>query len=193
MALVKRQWQGSPLCCVCNKPETANHIIFECVVAQYIWCCVRDAFNLQNFPLSIQELISQWLPRRLGISKRLCLTMFAGLAWAIWKNRNKMAIEKCLPLNPDGADVGGSTQGERQEQDERDGAVYCWLDEPEERRWRILLRDRDDLVPSCFSFTLGFRSLVGWLMRCRVVIWTVKSGCSVKLETPVCKLCYWLS
>ena len=28
--------------------------------------------------------------------------MFAGLAWAIWKNRNKMAIEKCFPLNPDG-------------------------------------------------------------------------------------------
>ncbi|CAD6248356.1 unnamed protein product [Miscanthus lutarioriparius] len=54
-----------------------------------------------GFPLSIQELISQWVPGRPGIPKRIVFTLFAGLSWAIWKNRNKMAIEKCFPLNPD--------------------------------------------------------------------------------------------
>jgi len=99
--LVKRGWHGSPLCCVCHKPETVNHIIFECVFAQYIWCCIRDAFGLKGFPVSIQEMVSEWLPRRLGIPKRLCFTFFAGLAWFMWKNRNKMAIEKIFPTNPD--------------------------------------------------------------------------------------------
>jgi len=48
VALVRRKWRGSPLCCVYNKLETVNHILFECVFAQFIWCCVRDAFNLQD-------------------------------------------------------------------------------------------------------------------------------------------------
>ena len=50
VALVRRKWRGSPLCCVYNKLETVNHILFECVFAHFIWCCVRDAFNLQGFP-----------------------------------------------------------------------------------------------------------------------------------------------
>jgi hypothetical protein len=83
---VKRGWHGSPMCCVCGKVETVDHILFECVFAQYVWCCIRDAFHLQGFPLSMQELISQWLPRRLGIPKRLSFAFFAGFAWAIWKN-----------------------------------------------------------------------------------------------------------
>jgi hypothetical protein len=41
------------------------------------------------------------LPRRLGLSKRLCLSLFAGIAWALWKNRNKMAIEKHFPNSLD--------------------------------------------------------------------------------------------
>lgn len=101
MALVKRGWHGSPLCCVCQKPETVDHIIFGCVFSQYIWCCVRDAFGLEGFPISVQEMVSDWLPRRLGIPKRLCFTFFAGLAWSVWKNRNKMAIEKIFSTNPD--------------------------------------------------------------------------------------------
>ena len=51
--------------------------------------------------MSIQDLISQWMPRRLGVTKKLCFAFFAGLACAIWKNRNKMAIEKNFPINPD--------------------------------------------------------------------------------------------
>lgn len=101
VSLSKKGWHGSPLCCVCLKPETVNHLLSECVFTQYIWCCIRDAFCLQGFPLSIQELISQWLPRRLGVPKRLVLGFFAGVAWAVWKNRNKMAIEKNFPVSPD--------------------------------------------------------------------------------------------
>lgn len=86
VTLVKRKWRGSPLCCVCHMPETVDHILFGCVFSQYIWCCVRDAFHLQGFPISIQEVFTQWLPRRLGVPKKICFTVFAGLAWTIWKN-----------------------------------------------------------------------------------------------------------
>jgi len=42
----------------------------------------------------------RWLPRRLGIPKHVCFSFsFAGLAWAIWKNMNKMAIKKNLISN----------------------------------------------------------------------------------------------
>jgi hypothetical protein len=49
----KRGCQGSPLCCVCSESENVNHLLFGCVFAQYVWCCIRDAFGLQDFPTSI--------------------------------------------------------------------------------------------------------------------------------------------
>jgi len=32
--------------------------------------------------------------------KRIALFLFAGLAWDLWINRNKMAIERIFPSNP---------------------------------------------------------------------------------------------
>ena len=100
-ALKRRGWEGSPLYCVCGRYETDNHILFLCVFSQYIWCCVRDAFSLQCFPTSIQDILHFWLPRRHGISRKISFIFFAGLAWSISKNRNKMAIEKNFPTNSD--------------------------------------------------------------------------------------------
>ena len=101
LALSRRGWHGSPLFSVCNLVETVDHILFGCVFSQYIWCCIRDAFNLQSFQTSVNELLAQWLTRRLGVPKRILFVFFAGLAWSIWRNRNKMAIEKRFPINPD--------------------------------------------------------------------------------------------
>jgi hypothetical protein len=92
VTLKRRGWQGSPLCCVCNEHETVNHIFFECCFSQYLWCCIRDAFGWQDFPTSKQNFLYGWLPRRLGVPQRIVLIFFAALSWAIWKNRNSMAI-----------------------------------------------------------------------------------------------------
>jgi hypothetical protein len=43
--LKRRGWHGSPLCCVCDRPETVDHIMFQCVFQQYLWCCVRDPLD----------------------------------------------------------------------------------------------------------------------------------------------------
>jgi hypothetical protein len=100
VTLKRRGWQGSPLCCVCNEHETVNHIFFECCFSQYLWCCIRDAFGWHDFPTSKQNFLYGWLPRRLGVPQRIVLIFFAALSWAIWKNRNSMAIQKIFPANP---------------------------------------------------------------------------------------------
>jgi hypothetical protein len=67
---------------------------------QFIWCCIRDAFGWTYFPTSIQQILCKKQPRRLGIPQRIVFFFFVGLAWAIWKNRNKMGIEKVFPSYP---------------------------------------------------------------------------------------------
>ena len=34
------------------------------------------------------------------LTNHLKIFVFAGIAWAIWRSRNKMAIEQCFPSNP---------------------------------------------------------------------------------------------
>jgi hypothetical protein len=92
---------GEPLCCVCGKPETVDHIFFECCFSQFLWCCIRDAFGWEDFPVSKHDFVYDWVPRRLRVPRRLALFFFAGFTWEMWKNRNKMAIEKKIPSNPD--------------------------------------------------------------------------------------------
>ena len=53
-------------------------------------------------------------------------TEHACLAWAVWKNRNKMAIEKEFPTNPD---VDRPAKGEGQKQDEAEGSLLDRVDE----------------------------------------------------------------
>ena len=58
-------------------------------------------FGWQDFPTSKHNFLYDWMPRTLGVPRRLVLFFFAGLTWAIWKNRNKMAIQKVFSSNPD--------------------------------------------------------------------------------------------
>jgi hypothetical protein len=74
-------------------------------MAQFIWCCIRDAFGWTYFPTSIQQILCKKQPRRLGIPQRIVFFFFVGLAWAIWKNRNKMGIEKGLSILPSYGDL----------------------------------------------------------------------------------------
>jgi hypothetical protein len=94
--LKRRGWHGSPLCYVCGRPEIVDHIMFQCVFPWYLWCYVRDPLGWKEFPTSLSEFMSNWLPRRIGVPERLVLLFFASFTWTIWKNRNKMAIEKAL-------------------------------------------------------------------------------------------------
>jgi len=42
----------------------------------------------------------KWVHGRFKIPKRLALFLLAGIAWGLWVNRNKMAIERSFPRDP---------------------------------------------------------------------------------------------
>jgi hypothetical protein len=106
--------------CVCNKPETVNHIFFKCVFAQYIKCCIRDAFGWTDSHL-LPRILSEWLLRRLGVPQRVVMFFFAGLACGQHgRIGTRRPLRRLFLLNPDvviGTTInfmqmwGGVTQG----------------------------------------------------------------------------------
>jgi hypothetical protein len=38
--MLKRNWSGDPNCYFCNSPESANHLLFRCLVAKVVWATV---------------------------------------------------------------------------------------------------------------------------------------------------------
>jgi hypothetical protein len=96
-SLVRRGWRGSETCCLGDGCESVNHIFFGCYIARMIWGFLRDIFKWDNFPPSLKEFSESWLLGKGPMHTRLILFIFAGFAWAIWTNRNKMAIQLKFP------------------------------------------------------------------------------------------------
>jgi hypothetical protein len=98
--LKARNWKGRGLCRLCREKEDANHLLFSCPLAEFVWACVSEALGCDGYPRSITELISVWLPNKFGVSFQTALSCFAGLAWAIWMTRNSMCMRNVFPANP---------------------------------------------------------------------------------------------
>jgi hypothetical protein len=94
-------------------------------MAQFVWCCVRIIFGLNDSPASWSDLQGCWVLDNLQMPHRLCLFLFAGLTWALWRARNKMAIKRKFPSNP--LDVI------------RSGVLFV-------QKWSLLLKDADQEV-----------------------------------------------
>jgi len=99
-SLKQKGWQGSPLCALCGKTETVDHIFFHCSIARLIWCGIRDCLGWAECPVSWATWKNKWAKGGLKNPKRFTIFLFAGIAWALWVNRNKMAIEKSFPKDP---------------------------------------------------------------------------------------------
>jgi hypothetical protein len=93
-SLVKRGWKGYINCCLCGKIESVNHILFQCHLAKLIWGVIRDIFHLDSCPSFLEDLSFTWLQGKGLLPSHLLMFLFAGIAWALWTARNKMAIEK---------------------------------------------------------------------------------------------------
>jgi hypothetical protein len=100
MAFRQRGWKGSCRCALCGQGEDVNHIFFRCSIARLTWCGVRDSLGWAECPTSWELWRDKWGKGALGIPKRLGIVLFAGVAWALWINRNKMAIERSFPKDP---------------------------------------------------------------------------------------------
>jgi hypothetical protein len=57
-------------------------------------------FLRSEYPYFIGQFAWGCLSSNPSLPYRLSLFLFAGLAWALWNSRNKMAIEKRFPSNP---------------------------------------------------------------------------------------------
>ena len=66
--------------------------LYNCKCA--IWWCLRDVLQWDGCPVSCAEFWDRWLINKFKALQNLCLFIFAGFTWAIWNNRNKMAIER---------------------------------------------------------------------------------------------------
>lgn len=41
----ERNWSGEVNCKLCSLPETTDHILFQCPVANFLWTFLRDALG----------------------------------------------------------------------------------------------------------------------------------------------------
>lgn len=97
--LKKRKWKGDHHCTMCNKLETADHVLFHCVFARFVWACFREALGWDRSPTSMTDFLAIWLPIG-GTDYNVKLFSLAAVTWTLWTSRNKMAIEKKLPKSP---------------------------------------------------------------------------------------------
>jgi len=75
-------------------------IFFSCSLARFVWSGLGSAFSWDKIPTCLDDLQRGKLSRMFGTNMRIGFFFFAGFAWAIWKARNKMAIERSFPNNP---------------------------------------------------------------------------------------------
>ena len=59
--LETRKWEGLEMCVRCGMLEDVDLILFNCLVASYVWCLLRDWFQVGLIPRSRDEFIEFFL------------------------------------------------------------------------------------------------------------------------------------
>lgn len=91
-------WKGSPNCKLCGQEEDVDHLIFRCAPAQFVWCCVGDAFKWDSVPTSRSDLFDI-MNSRGDKRKYIWLTLFAACFWLVWLMRNDWVFNNKLLAN----------------------------------------------------------------------------------------------
>lgn len=88
----KRHGPRDGLCPLCGTEEDANHIFLKCILAQFLWGCVRDVTGCWWAPTSFGAFhtLTSRLSER---TRRLTWLIFVAMSWALWHIRNKALIE----------------------------------------------------------------------------------------------------
>jgi hypothetical protein len=100
MQLKAMNWFGSEKCVLCGQPEDANHLLFRCSLATFVWSFMGESLGWNGYPKSMDDLILNWLPRGFGVGYPVGLGCFARIAWAIWLTRNRMCMSRVFVHNP---------------------------------------------------------------------------------------------
>jgi hypothetical protein len=97
--MIKRRWQGDPLCYFCQHPETVNHLLFSCSVAKCVWATIATCLGATNIPTSFDQSwkwCEKWIPN----GKQYYAVGIAAICWSLWKMRNKVCFEGKKLHNP---------------------------------------------------------------------------------------------
>jgi hypothetical protein len=59
--LGRKQWKGSKFC---QAEESVDHLMFECLVAVFVWAVIRDGLKWRNVPKSVMDFRENFLQTR---------------------------------------------------------------------------------------------------------------------------------
>jgi hypothetical protein len=79
-------------CLLCGELESCDHIFFVCLLAKFMWACVRELLGTAWNPAGAGDFIAICQ----GLSGQLrCVVWFtfAAQCWALWTVRNKLVFE----------------------------------------------------------------------------------------------------
>lgn len=97
--LRKRNQPGPIECKLCGQIESTDHIFFQCVVAQYCWCVLRDTLEWESAPTSVNEMHEKMIGD-FNLPIRDFIFLFGSLAWSLWLIRNDLVFHSIVPLSP---------------------------------------------------------------------------------------------
>lgn len=81
--LAKKGWLGELSCQLCGAAETADHLVFSCPIAFWVWCVIRDCFSWPRTPGSVEDFFFYFcMPRRGRKSNYNWWSLLAAVAWA---------------------------------------------------------------------------------------------------------------
>jgi hypothetical protein len=98
--LKRKKWFGPSECLVCDKMETADHILFQCPVAIYLWCFLRENLRWPKLPTSYSNFLVEIVNDCRGINKNINLFICTDAMWTIWKTRNDVVFNKKVITSP---------------------------------------------------------------------------------------------
>jgi len=95
----ERKWKGELGCTICGARESLDHIMFTCVLARFIWTCLKEALGWVRIPNNLGDFLEIWLPTGTR-DYQLKLFVFSFLFWGLWTTRNKSSIDGVFPKSP---------------------------------------------------------------------------------------------
>jgi hypothetical protein len=97
--LKKIYWSGPIECKLCGIHESTKHIFFECAMARFCWCVVREVMAWPGPPSCPDDIFKSCRVNSNRHSKRL-LFLFSGVAWSLWLIRNELVFQNLVVPAP---------------------------------------------------------------------------------------------
>jgi hypothetical protein len=94
--LLKRGLSISPTCCFCSKPETIDHLFFECDFSAQVWNTIKAWIGLNINGSIWSKLLAQIRKKTRGKNGLAMLrkVAIAATVYNIWKARNHMVFQQ---------------------------------------------------------------------------------------------------